>query len=292
MLVSMTGFGKAEKTYEARKILVEVRSLNGKQLDLSVKLPFAYRELEMELRALLTQKLGRGKVDLTVYTEEAVDTPATPINEDVFMAYYAQLQHIIETRCAALKGQPLVDALLRLPDVLKATKFEVDENEVSVLKTAVNEAVDQLIDFRRREGAALETDLLQRVELIAGYLKKVEPFERKRITTLRQRLSDAQKGLSNDLKVDPERFEQEIIYYLEKLDITEEKVRLQNHCTYFVETAKQPEPAGRKLGFIAQEMGREINTLGAKAGDVDIQKLVVMMKDELEKIKEQVLNVL
>lgn len=292
MLISMTGYGKAENNCGTKKIVVEVRSLNSKQLDLGVKIPYAFREMEMELRSVVAKELGRGKVDLTIYTEDSADSLATPINEDIFVAYYKQLESITSKNGIDLKGEPIAQAILRLPDVLRANKNEVDDEQKEMMRRAVNDAVNQLVAFRKQEGIALEKDLMLRVSLITDYLKQVEPFEQNRIAMLRQRLADNLKGISSDVKFDKDRFEQEIIYYLEKLDITEEKVRLKNHCKYFIETSNQPEPAGRKLGFIAQEMGREINTLGSKASDTDIQKLVVKMKDELEKIKEQVLNVL
>lgn len=292
MLISMTGFGKAEKECGSRKFVAEVRSLNSKQLDLNVKLPYAFRELEMEIRSIVAQSLTRGKVDFTIYIEETVDSQVPPINADVFAAYYKQIQTVVGSNGLSVGDDHIVQAILRLPDVLKSTKPEISDEQKCVVKEVAQAALGNLLAFRQQEGAVLQNDLLLRVSLITDYLKQVEPFENNRIADLRKRLTDSLNGISKDINIDKDRFEQEMIFYLEKLDITEEKVRLQNHCRYFVETASQPEPAGRKLGFIAQEMGREINTLGSKACQLNIQKLVVMMKDELEKIKEQALNVL
>lgn len=292
MLVSMTGYGKAEDSYQSKKIIAEIRSLNSKQLDLNVRLPSIFREKEMDIRASVAQRLGRGKVDLTIYIEEAKSTSAASINAEIFSVYYKQLTQVARDNGIDLTGEPVTQIILHLPDVLTTSKNEPDETANATLMLVVDAAINNLIDFRNIEGAVLQEDLLLRVRLISNLLKQVETFEDKRIDTLRQRLMNSIVELSADATIDKDRFEQEIIYYLEKLDITEEKVRLSNHCNYFVETVNQTEAVGRKLGFIAQEMGREINTLGSKANDADIQKLVVMMKDELEKIKEQLLNIL
>ncbi|WP_246249185.1 YicC/YloC family endoribonuclease [Tenuifilum thalassicum] len=292
MLLSMTGFGKAEREYKNKKIVVEVRSLNSKQLDLNTRLPGVYRDLEMEIRNLVSKELQRGKVDLSISVEETAETKAIPINEAVFMAYYNQLNSISKNNDLELNPSTAIPAVLRLPEVVKATKEEIEPDELKVVKETCLDALRALVDFRKQEGAILQNDLLSRVQHILDYLDKVIPFEKQRIENVRNRLAESLKLLSNDIKVDANRFEQEVIYYLEKLDITEEKVRLKQHCNYFTETVALNEPVGRKLGFIAQEMGREINTLGSKANDAEIQRIVVMMKDELEKIKEQVLNIL
>ncbi|QKG81239.1 YicC family protein [Tenuifilum thalassicum] len=288
----MTGFGKAEREYKNKKIVVEVRSLNSKQLDLNTRLPGVYRDLEMEIRNLVSKELQRGKVDLSISVEETAETKAIPINEAVFMAYYNQLNSISKNNDLELNPSTAIPAVLRLPEVVKATKEEIEPDELKVVKETCLDALRALVDFRKQEGAILQNDLLSRVQHILDYLDKVIPFEKQRIENVRNRLAESLKLLSNDIKVDANRFEQEVIYYLEKLDITEEKVRLKQHCNYFTETVALNEPVGRKLGFIAQEMGREINTLGSKANDAEIQRIVVMMKDELEKIKEQVLNIL
>lgn len=292
MLISMTGYGKAEVEVGSKKIIAEVRSLNSKQLDLSVRLPQIYRELEMDIRSLISQQLTRGKVDFQISYEESNDTSAVPINADVFAAYYKQLIQISGKHGIDIKDEPILQTVLRLPDVLKVQKDEITDAELAAVKTVTAKALEQINKFRLQEGAVLEKDILMRVDLILDLLTKVEPFEKQRIADVRSRLVENLNGLAKDIKLDSDRFEQEVIYYLEKLDITEEKVRLRNHCKYFTDTARLGEPVGRKLGFIAQEMGREINTLGSKANNADMQKIVVMMKDELEKIKEQSLNIL
>ncbi|MGE0079111.1 MAG: YicC/YloC family endoribonuclease [Bacteroidales bacterium] len=292
MLISMTGYGKAEVEFGSKKIIAEIRSLNSKQLDLSVKLPSIYREVEMDIRTAVSQQLVRGKVDFQITYEDSTDSSAIPINNDVFASYYNQLQQLSSKHGISLNEEPIFQTILRLPDVLKVQKSETSEEEWSAIRSVIDKVLTQINSFRTQEGTVLEKDIVMRVNTILDLLDKVEPFEKQRITDIRARLSDNLAGLSKDLKIDSDRFEQEIIYYLEKLDVTEEKVRLRNHCKYFIDTVKLEEPVGRKLGFIAQEMGREINTLGSKANNADIQKLVVMMKDELEKIKEQSLNIL
>lgn len=288
----MTGFGKAEKVYLNKKIVVEVRSLNSKQLDFNLRLPSIYRDIEMDIRNRVSGMLQRGKIDMSVSIEEAGEAQITPINEPVFSAYYKQIQVISQNNGIPLNPSEIVPAILRLPDVLKVQKDEIASDELNTVLQACDEAIRNLTEFRAKEGAILEADMVKRVALILNYLDQVEPFESQRIQDVRQRLTDGLRQLASDVKLDENRFEQEVIYYLEKLDITEEKVRLRQHCTYFTETINEKEPVGRKLGFIAQEMGREINTLGSKANNADIQKLVVLMKDELEKIKEQSLNIL
>lgn len=292
MLVSMTGYGKAERVFGNKKIVVEVRSLNSKQLDFNLRLPAIYRELEMEIRTKAAKELERGKVDMSISIEETAESQAIPINDSVFMAYYRQLSDIASKNSISFNPAEVVPAILRLPEVIRAQKEEIAPEELDAVMQACAEALNALIQFRKQEGAILEKDLLSRVNLILDYLQRVEPFEKQRIHDVRKRISDSLKQIDANIKVDDNRFEQEVIYYLEKLDITEEKVRLRQHCSYFTETVNQPESVGRKLGFIAQEMGREINTLGSKANNAEIQKIVVMMKDELEKIKEQSLNIL
>ncbi len=292
MLISMTGYGKAEVEFGTKKIIAEIRSLNSKQLDLNVRLPQIYREIEMEIRSLISQQLVRGKVDFQVTYEDSTDSTAVPISGDICASYYNQLTQISDKHNIDINGEPILQTILRLPDVLKVQKDETTDTEWNAVKEATGKVLEQIIKFRVQEGNVLEKDILMRVDLILSLLEKVEPFERQRINDVRSRLIDNLNGISKDIKLDSDRFEQEVIYYLEKLDVTEEKVRLRNHCKYFIDTVNLDEPVGRKLGFIAQEMGREINTLGSKANNADIQKLVVMMKDELEKIKEQSLNIL
>ncbi len=292
MLISMTGFGKAEKLYLNKKIVVEVRSLNSKQLDLNLRLPSIYREIEMEIRNRVSGVLQRGKIDMSVSFEETAEIQVTPINELVFSTYYKQIQVIAQNNGIQLNPSEIVPTILRLPDVLKAEKDEIASDELHIVLQTCDEALRNLSEFRAKEGGILQTDMVKRVALILNYLEQIEPYESQRIQDVRQRLTDGLRKLASDVQIDANRFEQEVIYYLEKLDITEEKVRLRQHCSYFTETVNEKEPVGRKLGFIAQEMGREINTLGSKANNADIQKLVVLMKDELEKIKEQSLNIL
>lgn len=290
----MTGFGKGEALFGNKKITVEIRSLNSKQLDLNLRLPAAYRQAEYELRNLISRAVVRGKVDAFVSVEsEAVETSAH-INRQAFAAYVAQLREA--SRGAGLDpAAPGWDAaalgcVMRLPDAIATEAAAVTDEELSALLGAARAACDGLDAFRAQEGAALIADLVRRVDLIESYKEQVVPFEATRTETVRARILDNLSKLHVD--VDTNRLEQEMIFYLEKLDITEEKVRLTNHCRYFREVAAEEEGAGRKLGFIAQEMGREINTMGSKANHADIQRLVVQMKDELEKIKEQVLNIL
>ena len=294
MIKSMTGFGKAEVEIRNKKITVEIRSLNSKQLDLALKLPAIYRQSEYEIRNLIQQRLQRGKVDLFVTVEsQAVETSAH-INREVFAAYAEQLREAaagagLDCRAAGWDAAAL-QTLMRLPDVVSTEAETISDEEHAALLKAVGEAASRLDAFRVQEGATLIADLLRRVDLIEQYKNEVVPFEQARTQTIRARILDNLSKLP--VEVDRNRLEQEMIFYLEKLDITEEKVRLQNHCRYFREVAASEEAVGRKLGFIAQEMGREINTMGSKANETNIQILVVKMKDELEKIKEQVLNIL
>ncbi|WP_277089236.1 YicC/YloC family endoribonuclease [Alistipes sp.] len=289
----MTGFGKGEAALRNKKITVEIRSLNSKQLDLSLRLPAVYRQSEYEIRNLIARTIQRGKVDVFVTVEsQAVETSAH-INKEAFEAYYRQIADICAGNrdLAGVHADALViQSILRLPDVVSTEAEAIPEEEHAALLAAVEAAAAHLDAFREQEGAILIADLLRRVELIEQYKTEVVPFEKARTETVKARILDNLSKLAVD--VDRNRLEQEMIFYLEKLDITEEKVRLTNHCNYFREVASSEEGAGRKLGFIAQEMGREINTMGSKANEPNIQILVVKMKDELEKIKEQVLNIL
>ena len=290
MIKSMTGFGKAERLVPNKKICVEIRSLNSKQLDLSIKVSPTYRSLEPELRSLLSQKLLRGKIDVFVTTENTAVETAAHINKELFRAYVGQLNEALGFAGMTASHDAVMESVLRMPDVVSTPTDTVSEEEGEALMEAAAEAAERLNEFRRQEGAILIADLLHRIELIERYKDEVTPFEVARIETIRTRIREQLAQLKVD--VDSNRLEQEMIFYLEKLDITEEKVRLTNHCRYFREVAATEEAPGRKLGFIAQEMGREINTMGSKANESNIQVLVVKMKDELEKIKEQVLNLL
>ena len=290
MVKSMTGFGKGEATLQNKRITVEIRSLNSKQLDLSLRLPAVYRQSEYELRNVIARTIQRGKVDVFVSVQsQSVETSAR-INREVFREYLRQMNDTLAFAGIDADYDAILPVIMRLPDVV-ATEFEaISEEEHAALIAAAEAAAAQLDAFRTQEGAILIADLLRRVELIERYRDEVVPFEKARTETIRTRILDNLAKLP--VEVDRNRLEQEMIFYLEKLDITEEKVRLTNHCKYFREVAAGEEGAGRKLGFIAQEMGREINTMGSKANESNIQILVVKMKDELEKIKEQVLNIL
>ena len=290
MVKSMTGFGKGEAALRNKKITVEIRSLNSKQLDLSLRLPAVYRQSEYEIRNLIARTIQRGKVDVFVTVEsQAVETSAR-INREVFREYLRQMNDTLSFSGIDAGYDAILPVIMRLPDVVATEAEAISEEERAALLTAVEAAAAHLDAFREQEGAILIADLLRRVELIEQYKTEVAPFEKARTETVKARILDNLSKLAVD--VDRNRLEQEMIFYLEKLDITEEKVRLTNHCNYFREVASSEEGAGRKLGFIAQEMGREINTMGSKANEPNIQILVVKMKDELEKIKEQVLNIL
>lgn len=290
MVKSMTGFGKGEAALRNKKITVEIRSLNSKQLDLSLRLPAVYRQSEYEIRNLIARTIQRGKVDVFVTVEsQAVETSAR-INREVFREYLRQMNDTLSFSGIDAGYDAILPVIMRLPDVVATETEAISEEEHAALLAAVEAAAAHLDAFREQEGTILIADLLRRVELIEQYKTEVVPFEKARTETVKARILDNLSKLAVD--VDRNRLEQEMIFYLEKLDITEEKVRLANHCRYFREVAAGEEGAGRKLGFIAQEMGREINTMGSKANESNIQILVVKMKDELEKIKEQVLNIL
>ncbi|MDR0229267.1 MAG: YicC family protein [Flavobacteriaceae bacterium] len=282
----MTGFGKACLQLPTKKITVEVKSLNSKSLDLNVRLPQAYREKELPLRNLIAQELERGKVDFSLYSEITAEETSSKINGPIVVAYINQMKSII----ADADETELMKMAVRMPDALKVERMELDENEWNEIQKVVEEAIVYMKQFRKSEGASLEADFRKRINSIRSLMNDVAEMDVERIVTVKERLRTNLKELQ--VTVDENRFEQEVIYYLEKMDITEEKVRLGKHLDYFVETLEGSEANGRKLGFIAQEMGREINTMGSKSNHADMQKKVVLMKDELEKIKEQVLNVL
>ena len=290
MIKSMTGFGKGEAVYGDKKFRVELRSLNSKQLDLSIKLPGKYRAAEAEVRNIITRELQRGKVDCFISVESAVAETSAHINTEAFKAYADELRRACAEVSLKVDDSALMQSLLRLPDVVTTEEREVSAEEISSIVEAAKSAAAELNAFRVQEGRILIADLLKRIDLIEQYRHEVEPFESARVDTIKNRIRENIEKLQ--LEVDNNRLEQEMIFYIEKLDITEEKVRLDNHCRYFREVAAEEEAAGRKLGFIAQELGREINTMGSKSNEANMQRLVVKMKDELEKIKEQVLNIL
>ena len=286
----MTGFGKAEVTVNGKTITAEIRSLNSKQLDLGLRTPAAYRELENDIRSLVAKRVVRGKVDLTISVVSTEVTTASRIDKQLFAAYIKQMNEAMAYAGVSADYEAIIPTVMKMPNVIQNDTAETSDDEKSAVMEAVNGAVDKLDAFRKQEGDILIADLLRRVDLIEQMRNEIIPFEAARTEAVRNRIREGIEKLG--VEVDNNRLEQEMIFYIEKLDITEEKVRLENHCKYFREVAHSEEQAGRKLGFIAQEMGREINTTGSKANQHDIQKLVVMMKDELEKIKEQVLNIL
>ena len=290
MIKSMTGFGKGEASLSNKKITVEIRSLNSKQLDMNVKLPTLYRTFEFDIRSRVAAAVVRGKADISVTVENtAVNTSAT-INKELFREYLRQMNDTLAFSGVDAAYDAIVPVIMRMPEVVSTQAEEVSAEEQAALMQALDSALEQFNAFREQEGATLIADLLRRVNKIEELKAEVVPYEQSRCETIKNRIRENLSQLKVD--VDSNRLEQEMIFYIEKLDITEEKVRLSNHCRYFREVAANEDAAGRKLGFIAQEMGREINTLGSKANEANIQILVVKMKDELEKIKEQVLNIL
>lgn len=288
----MTGFGKATVSGGTKKIIVEVKSLNSKQLDVNLKMPSLYKEKDIEIRGMIKEILDRGKVDMFIYFDNDDDSKDVAINKTVVTQYFQQMLDVASSLGVSVDKGELLQTVMRFPDSLQVKAEELDEQEWLQLKSGIMQALESLNQFRIQEGQVLIADILKRIEMIKSLAAQVPQFEKQRVPAIKQRLQEKMKEWGEIKNVDENRLEQEIIYYLEKLDITEEKVRLANHCRYFIETAEREEAPGRKLGFIAQEIGREINTMGSKANDHDIQKLVVRMKDELEKIKEQSLNVL
>ena len=287
----MTGYGKAVCELSDRKVTVEIKSLNSKNLDIYTKIPGLYREKELEIRNRVSKTLQRGKVEFILYYEVTNDKKATTINSDVIKNYYNQLKNIADDLNIQTSEQTIQMAL-RLPDTLNVERDEINQEDWIEISKTVNSAMDQLNQFRSQEGEYLQKDIEERINKIDTYKNEITPFEISRTEKIRTKLAESLNSLNTDQEIDKNRFEQELIYYLEKLDITEEKVRLTNHCNYFIEMINEPESNGKKLGFISQEIGREINTIGSKANNSDIQKFVVLMKDELEKIKEQMLNIL
>lgn len=285
----MTGFGKAEGHLKNKKISIQVRSLNSKQTDIGIKVPSAFKEKEIEMRNLLSNKLLRGKIELYLSIEDMEGETAYEINEKLFKKYYSQLKTL--SKELGESSTELMKIVAGLPEVFKNAEIELSQADWASFFTILGKAIDEHIVFRNKEGEVLQNDLISRIKAISGFLEKVGQYEDERIEIVRERIS---KNLDDLKSVDAnkERFEQEMIYYLEKYDITEEKVRLKMHLNYFQETMEEENSQGKKLGFIAQEIGREINTMGAKANHSAIQVLVVQMKDELEKIKEQILNIL
>lgn len=286
MIHSMTGFGKATQQLAAKKITVEIKSLNSKGLDLNTRMPSVYREMELGLRNKLSTRLERGKIDFSLYIEATGEETSAKINVPIIKGYIAQMKAVLPEADAT----ELMKMAVRMPDALKTERDELDPKDWLEIEKVIAEALENICNFRRSEGVALEKEFLHRIANIMKLMQDAVAFDAERIETVKTRLRTALDELKTN--VDQSRFEQELIFYLEKYDITEEKVRLENHLNYFIETLAGTEANGRKLGFITQEMGREINTMGSKSNHSEMQKLVVQMKDELEKIKEQVLNVL
>ena len=300
MILSMTGYGKAVATFNEKKISVEIKSLNSKALDLSTRVAPLYREKEMEIRQMIQQKVIRGKVDFAIWIEKDAATEAAPINVALIENYYNQLQNVAKRlglSCQEVNGGNIASdwmkVLMRMPDVMSRQEIEeLSDEEWAVVRQAIDDALCALVDFRKQEGSALEKKFNEKIDNIEALMLSIEPYEKARVEKIRARIIDGLKAIP-EIEYDKNRLEQELIYYIEKLDISEEKQRLANHLNYFRETMVEVEGGqGKKLGFIAQEMGREINTTGSKSNQAEMQNIVVKMKDELEQIKEQVLNAL
>ena len=291
MIQSMTGFGKATCEFNNKKIVVEIKSLNSKQLDVSTRISGLYREKDIEIRNELSQKLERGKIDLSLYVDNSGKESVTLINQSVFESYYQQIK-VLSEKIGIDVPANWFDVLLRLPDTMRTETVELDENEWLEIRKTIGLAIEQLTVFRIQEGKSLEAVFTDKISHISQLLYDIAPFESERVEKIKARLEETLIALSDKIDYDKNRLEQELIFYIEKLDVNEEKVRLRNHLEYFIETMQHEKSPGKKLGFIAQEIGREVNTLGSKSNNSEMQKIVVLMKDDLEQIKEQVLNVL
>lgn len=291
MIQSMTGYGKATGEYNGKKIVVEIKSLNSKQADLSTRLSGLYREKEIEIRNEVSQLLERGKIDVSMYAENAGKEGVSQINSTLFESYYEQIKALATQHSLEMPSN-WFEIILRLPDVMKTESQELDEQEWKVAKAVLNQAIEQLKTYRIHEGRSLENVFRDRISDIRNLMKEIEPFEGERVEKIKAKLEENLQNISEKFDYDKNRLEQELIFYIEKLDVNEEKVRLNTHLDYFLQMMDTETSPGKKLGFIAQEMGREINTLGSKSNHSQMQKIVVLMKDNLEQIKEQVLNVL
>ena len=292
MIKSMTGYGKHIVQLPKGKVVIEIRSLNSKQLDINLRMPNIYKSKEIEIRNMAKKSLERGKIDISINVDSFNIGKNTFINKDVVNKYFTQMEDVYKTLDVEPNKNDIMNNIMKFPDILQSKDEELDENDWILIRKGIELALEKINDFRIQEGAAIIKDILDRVNNIKNSLAQVPQYEEQRVPTVKQRLLDKMNEWCDVKNIDEHRLEQEIVYYLEKLDITEEKVRLSNHCNYFFETVEKDNAPGRKLGFISQEMGREINTMGSKANNHDIQKLVVLMKDELEKIKEQSLNIL
>lgn len=291
MIQSMTGFGKATCEYGNKKIVVEIKSLNSKQLDISTRMSGQYREKDIEIRNELSQQLERGKIEFALYVDNSGKESVSQINQSVIETYYYQIKQLSENIGIPVP-QNWFEVLLRLPDAMKTETVELDDDEWTEIRKTIQVAIAELKEFRVQEGRSLENVFDSKIKHIDDLLLEIEPFELERVERIKSRLEENLQALSGKIDYDNNRLEQELIFYIEKLDVNEEKVRLRNHLNYFIETMKDESASGKKLGFIAQEIGREVNTLGSKSNHSEMQKIVVLMKDDLEQIKEQVLNVL
>jgi len=291
MIISMTGFGHEVLEYKNKKISIDVKSLNSKTTDINTRIPSYYKEKELEIRKLISGELKRGKIDFCMFVELNGSENSTRINEDVVFNYYSQLKDICDKNSIPM-GNDILSGIIRMPDIMQNKSDDLSVDEWALVLETAQKAINSCKDFRITEGKELEKDITGNIKSILSLLNKIPEFEADRITTIREKIRLVLEEFEKGNKIDENRFEQEIIFYLEKLDVNEEKVRLKKHCEYFLETVESDEPVGKMLAFISQEIGREINTLGSKANHAEMQKIVVMMKDELEKIKEQLLNVL
>ncbi len=291
MIRSMTGYGKSVAVIQQQKLGIEIRTLNSKQLDINMRIPQVYREKEIEIRTLLREKLVRGKIDFSISREQSEKGEAPVLNKTLATHYYRQLKAFAR-EIGSSGNEDYLALVARLPDVFSVDEVAPDEKEWPVLMEAVKEAAEKVTLFRQHEGSILEKDFRQRIATILELLNQVGTYEKARVDRVKERIVKSLNEHFSDGQYDKNRLEQELIYYLEKFDVTEEKVRLKKHCDYFLEVMSSEETVGKKLAFVLQEIGREINTLGSKANDADMQKIVVLMKDELEKIKEQMLNIL
>ena len=291
MIKSMTGYGKSECELPDKKLTIEIRSLNSKQIDTNTRLPSLYKEKELEIRQMISASLERGKIECSFYYETGSNGNSAIINKQVVKSYYDQLSQLA-AELGLKTSEEILAAVMRFPDTLLSEKPDLKDQEWVLVKMSLLKALEEVNRFREQEGNSIDTDIRERIRIILEKLDAVAIYEKDRVEKIRERIGNSLAEFLGNDKLDENRLEQEIIFYLEKIDISEEKVRLKNHCDYFTETISEKDPVGKKLGFISQEMGREINTLGSKANHSEIQKLVVEMKDELEKIKEQVLNIL
>lgn len=291
MIQSMTGFGKAFCEYGNKKIVIEIKSLNSKQCDISTRISATYREKEIEIRNEISQQLERGKIDFLLYIDNSSKDVSTQINQSVVASYYQQINQI-SNELGIPVPENWFEVLLRMPDTLKTDTAELEEEEWTEILKGISAAISELKNFRIQEGKSLEKVFIEKIERIGSLLDQITPYENERVEKIKARLEENLQNLSDKIEIDKNRLEQELIFYIEKLDVNEEKIRLRTHLNYFIETMQHEKSPGKKLGFIAQEIGREINTLGSKSNHSEMQKIVVLMKDELEQIKEQILNVL